>query len=158
MTAGVLALTLALLPSAARAQDQVDDLRKDLARLQKQLDDMQKERDLERKISATRWKILEARLQQLEDDLKQLKRRQFSFDPQTETGSVVIRNDLEVPATVTINGTAYVIGARSRKTLSGMPVGSIRYTVTADGFGVGPARNSTVSATDPLSIRIYDPR
>jgi hypothetical protein len=159
MTAGVLALTLAFFPNAASAQDDVQKLRDDLTRLEKKLDLLLEARKLERKISDEEKKDVEARLRRLEDDVRRLRRRSYSFDPQsTEMGSVVLRNDLDVPATVTINGRSYVVRARTTRTLSDVPVGSIRYLVTAEGFGVGPARYSTVNAIDPLTIRIYDTR
>jgi hypothetical protein len=166
MTAGVLALSLAFLPSTARAQDEVQKLREDLTRLQKQIKDMQAERELDRQLSEQERRVFRQRLQQLEEDVDRLRgrmsttsRRQFYSDPQaTEMGSVVLRNDLDVPATVTINGRSHVVRAGATRTIGDVPVGSVRYTVTAEGFGVGSPRYSRVSAADPLTIRIYDNR
>jgi hypothetical protein len=110
--------------------------------------------------------VIRQRLKQLEEDVDRLRsrmsttsRRQYYSDPQTaEVGSVVLRNDLDVPATVTINGRSHVVQAGATRTISDVPVGSVRYTVTAEGFGVGSPHFSRVSAGDPLTIRIYDTR
>lgn len=154
MLAGVLALSLAFLPAPAKAEDAIDKLREDLNKLQAELKLLKKEREVDR-----------ARIKQLEDDLDRLRgrmsstsRKQFSFDPSTEMGTVVLRNQLDVPATVTINGVTRVVKARSSVTLSDVPVGAMRYTVTADGFGVGPEKRTTVPSSDPLTITIYDTR
>jgi len=167
MTVGVLAVLVAVCyaaPARADEQDSVRKLREDVSRLQKQLDDLQTARELERQIGDRERKALRERLRQIEDDLDRLRgrlnstsRRQFSFDPSAETGTVVLRNQLDVPATVTIGGTSYVVPARRTRTLNNAPVGTIRYTVTADGFGV-TVRDTTVSANDPLTITVFDNR
>jgi len=159
MTAGVLALSLALLPTSARAQDSVEKLRDDLTRLEKKIDLLLQARKLERELGDSEKKDLEARVRRLESELRRLRRTQNYFDPDvTDTGTVVLRNELFVTATVTINGTPYTVPARRTVTLNSVPVGSVRYVVTAEGFGVGSARRSTVSMNDPLTITIYDTR
>jgi len=176
--AGVLAVLFALgyaPPAGADDKDKdapqgdttekLRELRADVTRLQKQLEDLQKARDLERELGDAERKAFRDRLQLVEDDLARLRgrlssasRRQFSFDPSAEMGTVVLKNRLDVPATVTVGRTSYVVRARGTRTLTDVPVGAIRYTVTADGFGVGSVRRSVVSASDPLTITIYDPR
>jgi hypothetical protein len=158
--AGVLALLVASYAAPpVRAQDdkstqaQVADLQQQLAELQAKL--------INAKLSQAEMK---RRLDQLERRVDRLSdqspnsRSQFSFDPSPRTGSIRIRNDLDVPATVTIDGVSFVVRARGVRTLTSRPAGAIRYYVTADGFGIGPVNRSRVTGDETLTITVYDTR
>jgi len=151
MMAGVLALSMALFPSSARAQDSVQELRREINELKFKVEMLEKERKVDR-----------ARIRQLEDDLDRLRsrattsRRSSYYDEPTvaERGTIVLRNQLDVTGTVTINGVAYSVPAGGTKTIN-LPVGAIRYVVTADGFGVSSMKRSTLAASDPVTITLY---
>jgi hypothetical protein len=164
---GVLAVLVALCYAAPASadedkggQDPVEKLRRDVAELKKKVADLQRARKLDLELADREKELFDARLRRLEDDLDRLRsranstsRRQFSFDPSLETGTLYLRNTLDVPATVTIEGVPYTVRARSIRTID-VPVGAIRYSVTAEGMGV-TRRETTVRTSDPKTITIF---
>jgi hypothetical protein len=145
----------------APPQDSVAKLRKQLDALQSKLRALERQRQDDRDYYAEQLSSIKSQLNRIEKMLAQTSdqttsRRALSFDPNPRTGGVRLKNDLYVPATVTIDGTAYVIRPRATRTLS-LPAGPIRYYVTADGFGVGTVKRSEVTAGETFTIRVYDP-
>jgi hypothetical protein len=161
--AGVLALLLVLnaAPPAKAQEDKYDQIET----LRRQIKDLRQQRDLDE----LERKAMQLRLDRIEEQLARLERlarlanqstsrRSESFDPTPRSGTIRIQNDLDVPATVTIDGTAYVVRPGVSRLLRDRPAGGIRYYVTADGFSVGPVIRSVVRADETLTITVYDTR
>jgi hypothetical protein len=160
--AGVLALLVALFVAPpVRADGDNDKYQQSemVTELKRQLRLLRQKRDLdeiERKAMMLRLDRIEEQLARLTD--QSTSRRSNAFDPNPRTGTIRIQNDLYVPATVTIDGVPYVVRPRRTRTLTARPAGSVRYSVTADGFGVGPLNRSVVPADDTLKITVFDTR
>jgi hypothetical protein len=77
-------------------------------------------------------------------------------NPPAATGKIHLSNQLAVPVSVTLNGTAYQVPSFARRTVRDVPPGRIRYAVSAGGIGAGPARSTTLREDEPLTITITD--
>lgn len=142
------------------------DLRKELNSLKKQLEALRQAQEIESKIQETRFKLIDRRLGRIEKSLKRLERssgeQSSSFKPVTpttlpivNTGTLTLTNRLFVPASVTVNGLTYSIPARTTRTLSSVPAGTVTYNVTADGFGIRPTVRTPLGAGEELTLTIY---
>ncbi|HTU90082.1 MAG TPA: hypothetical protein VMF69_08290 [Gemmataceae bacterium] len=68
------------------------------------------------------------------------------------TGTITLRNVYSAPATVHINGQPHLVLPNQTRIVSNFPVGSFRYSVDVDGFGmVEPPRTETLH---PAGYRI----
>jgi hypothetical protein len=163
--AGVLAVLLVLNAAPPAKADEPDKYQvNQIETLKRQIKDLRQQRDLDE----LDRKAMQLRLDRIEEQLARLERlarlsdqsssrTARSFDPSPRTGTIRIQNDLDVTATVTIDGTAYVVRPGVSRYVS-RPAGSVRYYVTADGFSVGPLNRSVVRADETLTITVYDTR
>ena len=165
--AAVLALFVALLlgtPAWAqdsdklKAQQEIEKFRAKIAELELRLQILEKTTALDRKTLARQLARIEEGLDKLSNSTTA--RRAFSIDPtpRTGTGTIRLRNDMGVPATVTIEGEAYRIPPGEVVVLRDQPAGRINYYVTARGLRPGSLVRSRVNANETLTIRVYDPR
>src|SRR5262245_57856970 len=89
----------------------------------------------------------EAELQELKRRLAAVEQRLAALEQRpagrvamaAPTGSILIENRREVPATIIINGTPYRLTPGQRQTVTGVPAGPFTYEVLVDGEGsTGP--------------------
>ena len=164
--AGVLGLLAALLVGAPASADSSDIYKKDLQEqvreLREELASLRRARDLDSRMANTEMKLMADRLDRIERSLSRLTsatqgRTARFYDPvvPAATGTIRLDNRLTVPATVTIDGVSYTVEALSTSTLRNQPTGTISYTVTAVGYGIRSPRRTPVRSNETLTLTIY---
>jgi len=159
--APALLLTLALAGAAAANPElPPDPLAKEIRELREEVASL---RRLDRATSAE-VKLLTERLERIEKSLKELSSRsgpfRSEFTPATPrvaigTGTLRLDNRLPVTAYVTIDGVEYSVAPQTVRRLTGRAAGTIGYSITADGMGVGPMTRTPLAAGESLTLTIY---
>ncbi len=168
--APALLLALALAGTAAAFPDgdpppTVDSLARDLRDLREQVAAMRRLREIDSRLNAAELRLLTERLERIEKSVKELSsgrtgpfRSEFTPSaPRVTAGSGTIRlnNRLPVTAYVTIDGVSYSVAPYAVRSLTGQPAGTIAYTITADGMGVGPLTRTSLASGEALTLTIY---
>jgi hypothetical protein len=134
----------------------LETIKRDIASLQAQLNLLQQNTNGEIKDLKDQNAKLEARMKELEAQLKQMTARQAFSPPAPTTGRVRLRNSFTRPARVIINDRSYPLEPNQSADISNLPIGALTYEVIVDGWGVVQARTTVnLTAENPRTIEIY---
>jgi hypothetical protein len=140
-----------------------------IARLQREID-AQKIASLQKELDTLRQRIeiLERTIRNQDEYLRTQSMRQAGYQglppsspgngaaaPTPTTATITVRNQYLYGATVTINGRGYRVAAGQTAEVGNVPVGTVNYEVSVDGFGVVQSLTSTTLSPRGREIKIF---
>ena len=159
-TAIVVALLLARPASAGDkdAKAKEDPVAEQLRLLREEVAALRKFNSLNAEAANRDFEVLNKRLDRIERTLKGMSEstsKSFFFDPAAQQGTIRLDNRLGVRALVTIDGVPYTVDPLTVRELPGQAARAFTYEVTADGYGMGLPRRTTLAGREKLTLTIY---